>query len=268
MLSVLDRLRRSFRVAAALARVSLQVTLQYRENFLVDGFVGAIRTGFSVLPTLLVFEHRETLAGWTAPDVILVMGLYLGMHALVSAFIEPNLGEVVEGIRNGTLDLVLLKPADAQLLVSTRRVQPSAAWELLGSIVLISWAFSARPIPGALDAAIAVGLVGAGLVSIYGLWLLAICTSFWFVKVDNLRFAMGSVADAGRNPLPVYGPVLRLLLTYVIPVGVVTSFPVTALRGEWDPALLASAASISLAFALGSRVVWSRALASYTSASS
>ncbi len=265
---MLDGVARSFRVAAALARVSLQVTLQYREDFLVDGAVGVIRTGFSVIPTLLVFQHRDTLAGWTAPDVLLVMGLYLLMHSLVSAFIEPNLGEVVEGIRNGTLDLVLLKPADAQLLVSTRRIQPSAGWDLLGSACLIGWSLSSRPLPSPVDAVVAAGLVVAGLVAIYGLWLLAICTSFWFVKVDNLRFALGSIADAGRNPLPVYGPALRVVLTAVIPVGVATSFPVTALRGEWSMALIGAAGGIAVAFAVGSRVVWRRALASYTSASS
>lgn len=265
---MLDGLGRSFRVAAALARVSLQVTLQYREDFLVDGAVGVFRTAFSVIPTLLVFQHRDDLAGWTAPDVILVMGLYLLVHSLVSAFIEPNLGEVVEGIRNGTLDLVLLKPADAQLLVSTRRIQPSAGWDLVGAAALIGWSLAHRPPPSALDAIVAAGLVVAGLVAIYGLWLLAICTSFWFVKVDNLRFALGSIADAGRNPLPVYGPALRAVLTVLIPVGVATSFPVTALRGEWDPALLAAAAAIAIGFAVGSRLVWRRALASYTSASS
>ena len=31
-------------------------------------------------------------------------------------------------------------------------------------------------------------MLACGLVAIYGLWLLAICASFWFVRVDNLRF--------------------------------------------------------------------------------
>jgi ABC-2 type transport system permease protein len=261
-------LRGNLRIAGALARASLQVALQYRADFLLDGAMGLVRTLLSVVPTLLVFEHRDTLAGWTAPDVMLVMGLFFLMHSLLAGLVEPNLGEVVEAIRNGTLDLVLLKPADAQLLVSVRRVQPSALWDLVGALAVIGWAAANRPAPRPVDAVVAVLLVCLGLVAMYGLWLLAICTSFFFVRVDNLRFALWSIADAGRNPLPVYGLALRIVLSALIPVGLITSFPVSAVRGEWNGPLLAFAAAIALIFAVGSRRAWKWSLASYTSASS
>ncbi len=256
------------RIVGALLRASLSAALQYREDFLLDAALGLLRTAAAMGPTLLLFSVRDQVAGWSAPDVTLVLGLYLFAHALLSGLVEPNLGEVVEAIRSGNLDLVLLKPADAQLLVSFRRVQPSAAWDLLGGALVIAWACAHRPVPTVGQATLALGLVAAGLVAMYSLWLLAICTSFFFVRVDNLRYVLGAVADAGRNPLAVYPGWVRVVLTAVVPVGLITTFPASALRGEGGGWLLAVGAGVALVFAVLSRLAWRRSLAAYTSSGS
>ncbi len=102
----------------------------------------------------------------------------------------------------------------------------------------------------------------------YGIWLMAICTSFWFVRVDNLRFLLWSASDAGRWPLDVFAGWIRFLLVVVLPVGVVTTFPAMALRGTWSWGLVATGVAVGLGFLLASRLAWNRALGSYTSASS
>jgi ABC-2 type transport system permease protein len=102
----------------------------------------------------------------------------------------------------------------------------------------------------------------------YSLWLLAICTSFFFVRVDNLRFLLGAITDAGRWPIPVFRGWLRWVLTFVIPVAIITSFPAMALRGTWDAGLVVTGVLTAVAFVVVSRRLWLYSLASYTSASS
>jgi ABC-2 type transport system permease protein len=250
-------------------RVSLSTAMQYRSDFLFQAFTGLLRTAANVAALLLVFLHRDEVAGWTMHEALLVMALFLLMNSLVQTLIEPNLGAVVEAIRKGTLDLLLMKPADAQLLVSLNRVAPAQAWDGLAALALGGWALSQLPTPPTvLDVVVAVGLLVCGMVAIYGLWLLAISTSFWFVRVDNLRFLLMSVSDAGRWPLAVFAGWVRVLLTVVVPVGIVTSFPALALRGAWSGSLLVFAAATATLFVLASRWVWKRSLAAYTSASS
>ncbi|MBW1879629.1 MAG: ABC-2 family transporter protein, partial [Deltaproteobacteria bacterium] len=112
----------ALRVPAALLRVSLSTAMQYRSDFLFEALTGLLRTAANVGALLLVFLHRDQVAGWSMPEALLVMALFLLMNSLVQTLIEPNLGAVVEAIRKGTLDLLLMKPADAQLLVSLNRV--------------------------------------------------------------------------------------------------------------------------------------------------
>lgn len=259
---------RSVRVILALMRTSLVNAMQYRSDFVVGLVAGLGGTVIATVPLFLVYQHTESVMGWTFVDTLLVMGLYLLMNGLVGTFVEPNLGAVVEGIRTGSLDHVLLKPADGQLLVSLSRVQVDHLWDALGAIVVIGWCLSNLPALAVLDVAVGVLLLMSGLVAIYALWLIAICTSFYFVRVDNLRFLLWSASGAGRWPVAVYGRFIRLVLTFAFPVALVTTFPAVALRGEWSAALVVTGLVTSLAFLLGSRLVWTRSLAAYTSASS
>lgn len=265
---MLDGLRRVAVVAGALVRASLLTAMQYRSDFFLESVTGVLRTLAALAPILLVFEQVEHVGGWSLPDMILVAGLYFLMHAVLASLVEPNLGEVVEAIRTGTLDFLLLKPADAQLLASIRRIQPAPLWDLVGAGLLLGWSLARMPAPHPLDVLAALVLAVSGMAAMYGLWLLAICTSFHFVRVDNLRYLLWSVADAGRWPLPIFARWIQWILIVVVPVGVITTFPAMALRGSWQPSLVLLGAAVGVGFVLLSRYTWLASLRSYTSASS
>ncbi len=256
-------------VLGALVRVSLMTGMQYRANFLADVATGAIRTLSTLGPVLLVYSRTDTIAGWTLPEALLVLALYLLMEGFVGGVIEPNLSMVVEGVREGSLDLILLRPADAQLMISLRTVAPSRLWDLVGGVIVGGWALATLPsLPTPIDVGVAAVLMLSGVAAVYGLWILAICLSFWFVRVDNLRFVLWSAFDTGMWPIPVFQGWIRAVLTYLVPVAVMTSFPAMAITGRWSPALVAQGLAIGVAFLGISRWTWRRALASYTSASS
>jgi ABC-2 type transport system permease protein len=255
-------------VVGALLRTSVVNAMQYRSDFVVGLFTGLGSTVLATVPLLLVYRHTDSVLGWSMFDTLLVLGLYLLMNGLVGTFVEPNLGAVVEGIRQGTLDHVLLKPADGQLLVSLSRIQVDHVWDVLAAVGLIAWCLANQPVVTGLDVIVAVLLLVGGLGAIYGLWLLAICTSFFFVRVDNLRFLLWTASGAGQWPVNVYGALIRFVLTFLFPVALVTTFPAVALRGEWSGWTVAIGLVTSIAFLVGSRWAWQKSLANYTSASS
>lgn len=259
---------RALQVSGGLVRASLAVAIQYRSDFVMDAVTGLLRAFGAIAPIVLVFGHVPEVMGWKEPEVTLVVGLFFLMQAVLAGFVEPNLGEIVESIRTGSLDFLLLKPADAQLLASARRIAPGRLWDGVVAAMLIGWAFSSMPAPSPIDVVVAVVMLVAGISAMYGIWLLAICTSFWLVKVDNLRFLLWSAADAGRWPLDLFARWVQIVLVVVVPVGILTTFPAMALRGTWTFPMVALGCAVALAFLVGSRLAWNAALASYTSASS
>lgn len=258
----------TLRVVSGLLRASLVTSMQYRLDFVLDSIGGLLRTLAALGPIVLLFSVSDGVLGWTTADIAMVMGLYLVLHAFLASLIEPNLGAIVEAIRTGTLDFILLKPADAQLLTGVRQIKIAPLVDLPVGIALLGYGAWLSPPASPLDIAVAGLLAISGFFAIYGLWLLAICTSFFFVKVDNLRFLLWAAVDAGRWPLPVFARWIQWVLIVLVPIGVVTTFPVQALNGDWDGWLVGVGVAVGLAFLVGSRLAWLASLARYTSASS
>ena len=259
---------RFFTVVGALLRANLMTAMQYRGSFLAEWFVGALSAAGLVLPLFLVYARVPQVAGWTLDEALLVTGFFMLYNAFVAGLIEPNLGAVVEGVRTGSLDYMLIRPVDVQLLISFRKVAPSALWEVLAGIGIV-WV-AAHRIASVAPTSIAVAtlLLFAGVVATYGLWLLVTCLSFWFVRVDNLRYLLGAITDAGRWPVTVYAGWLRIILTTIIPVALVSSYPAMALLGRLDASTAWQALGTSLAMLVLSRAVLLRSLSKYSSASS
>lgn len=256
------------RTLRALVRTALMTAMQYRASFLVEFFVQTGTAAGMVLPLVFVYDHTASVAGWSFHEALLVTSFFLILQGLVGAVVEPNIGALVDGVRTGTFDYVLLKPADAQLVASLQRVSPSRVWDLLAGVGVGAWGLSGVPTPGVGEVAVAFALLGAGLVAMYGLWVLVVCTSFWFVRVDNLRFLLGAIVDAGRWPVGVYRGWVKTFLTVVVPVAVVTSYPALALVGRMDAALAGQAVVVAVGMLVVSRLAWKKALGHYTSASS
>ncbi|HET8733047.1 MAG TPA: ABC-2 family transporter protein, partial [Anaeromyxobacteraceae bacterium] len=134
---------------------------------------------------------------------------------------------------------------------------------------VVVWALArlGRP-PGAAGVAAAVLLTVCAVAVVYSLWILVVSAAFFVVKVDNLSFLFLSIFDAARWPTSVFTGFWRFLFTVVIPLALMTTLPAEALLGRIRAPALALAVAGSLLFVASARVVWLRAIARYTSASS
>lgn len=257
------------RLLAVQLRASTLVLLQYRMDFLVEGLLEMFWAATALVPLFIVFQDRQTVAGWTFGEALLVTGWFMLLQGILDGAINPSLVSVVDHIRKGTLDFVLLKPADAQFLVSTARFLPWRATNVLTAAAIFVYAFreigqppSAGGVLGAL-----VLLFGSTLL-LYSLWILSVSAAFYVVKVDNLTHLFSSIFDAARWPSSIFRGVLSFIFTFVIPLALMTTYPALALLGRLSMPALVGALCGAAAFALLSRLVWLSALAKYTSASS
>lgn len=254
---------------AAQWRVAWMTALQYRSNFVAEAVMTLFWLGWTVAPLFFLFHQRDTIAGWTWNEALIVTGFFVTLQGLLEGVVDPNLRAVVEHVRKGTLDFVLLKPHDAQLLVSFSRTVPAKIFHVLGGVGLVVWSTAQLDrAPSPADIAIAVTLLFTGALALYGLWLMIVSTAFWFVRIDNLSYLLTSLLDAGRWPVSIYQAAVRFVLTFIVPVGIMTTWPALALRGLIEPATAAVAIGTCAAFLLVSRQVWRFALRHYSSASS
>ena len=248
---------------------ALASRLEYRVDMAVELLVMGGNLAGSLLVLSLLFRQGHGLGGWTWTQALVVLGVYTLLDGLATSLLRPNLSAIVSYVREGTLDFVLLKPIDSQFWVSTRTLAPAGLPEIATGLGLSCWAAAragAQPSPVTL--VLAPVLLLASTLIFYSIWFVLATTTIWFVKTANAAEVLRSALTAGRYPVSAYPPLLRSLLTTLIPVAFMTTVPAEALLGRVSGASVGFAllaAGLSLAI---SRAFWLHALRSYTSASS
>ncbi len=139
-------LRRYLRLIGVFVRASVSAQLEYRANFLIS-LIGALLTsGGALFGLMLLSIDGQPVGGWTYREASVVVGLFTIVQGFIGAVLSPNLNKIAEAIRLGTMDFTLLKPIDAQFLVSTRNVDPFRLIDIgIGLTVII---IAASGLPG------------------------------------------------------------------------------------------------------------------------
>jgi ABC-2 type transport system permease protein len=258
---------RYLRLFAVQLRASALLVLQYRVDFVVNAILSIFWTATSIVPLVVLFQRRTTVAGWTWPEALLVVGWFTVLKGVLEGAIQPSLVNLVEQIRKGTLDFLLLKPADAQFLVSTSRFELRKVTDVMGGLAILGYAMSRLhrfPPPRAVAESVVL-FAGASTI-LYSLFVLVACLAFIVVRVDNLSYLFASVYDAARWPASVFRGALAVLFTFVIPLAVMTTFPSLALLGRMSLVPFVASLAGACVFAAVARFAWTRAIRSYTSA--
>jgi ABC-2 type transport system permease protein len=262
-------LGRYARLLAVQARASFVTSMQYRVDFVIEGMMSLYWLGWNLIPLLILFDQRETVAGWDFPSALIVIAWFTVLRGVLEGAINPSLEAVVYRIRTGEFDYVLLKPADAQFLVSTARFSIWRLVDVAGGLALIAVAFSMKGrAPAPEDAALAAIMLLAAVLVLYSVWILIVSACFWVVRLDNLTYLFSAIFDAARWPVQVFRGFWRVLFTLVIPLAVMTTFPAMAILGTLDARTALLSLCGALVFAAAARALWRAAIGSYTSASS
>lgn len=259
---------RPVRLAWLYLRLGILHELQYRVNFFVQIVQSLVALGAGLAALALVFLYTQTLAGWTQPELLAVLGVYVLLGGIIKMTIQPNMARLMEDVQEGTLDFVLTKPEDAQVLVSVREVR---LWQfvdvILGALVLGVAIAQLGETIGVREAVMFVFALALGGMMIYSLWLIITTGAFWVVRMEHVTELLQGVYQAGRWPVDVYPGALRLGLTFLVPVGIAITVPAEALTARLTPQTLLLATVVAAVLVVLSRWFWTFGLRHYSGAS-
>lgn len=260
---------RYLRLFAVFLRTSIQTDMEYRIDFftrIIASLLGMVTTlgGLSV-----VFQYTSTIRGWSLPQVVVLLAVYYLLNGLIEMFIAPNMRQIMEQVRQGTLDFVLLKPVSAQFLATFRQVNIWRGVNLLLGVGLGLYSIRKLSLHVGPAQAIAFAItLSAGLMIVYSFWLFLVTLTFWVTRIDNLEQVMWQAFEAGRYPIDIYPAWLRGGLTYVIPVAFIITVPAEALAGRGGALQAPLAVLVGVTMLTLSALFWRFGLKHYTGASS
>ena len=226
---------RYLRLLVLFAATELQFAVEYRANLLLDLFEEVVIVVTSLLAVLVLFSHTGVINGWTLGQMIVLLGVYYVIQGAQSVVFEVSFERFMEHVRLGTLDFILIKPANSQFMISARHVQIAQLGQVaLGLALLVGGVVQVGSGVRAVDIAAFVITLACGLALVYCLLLVLSTLAFWFVRIENLLAIFWSFLDAGRFPVDVYPGWLRVTLSNVVPIGIAGTLPAQAVAGRLD----------------------------------
>ena len=243
----------------------------YRTQFWVELLSAGVRLATGLLSLTVIFVNVDTVNGWSETSAGIVLGVFFIITGLHEIAFGPSIsalsgydGDIVSGV----LDFHLLRPRSTQLLVSVSRWAPTAVVEVtIGAIVVVRALASTE---GDLPAWHIATFIYAATMSVSILYSLTMSlASLMFWKADFLfTWLLRPVVQLARFPVALYPGWLKLLLTWVVPVGMLTTIPAQVLMDEVSMPMLSAATVLAVAGLVATRLLFRAGLRRYASASS
>ena len=255
--------------------VSLRAQMQYPGAFVATSIGAFVATVIDFVAVWALFVRFRQIDGWRFDEVALFYGVIGVSFAIADALTRGFDIFGPQFVKTGDFDRVLVRPRSTVLQLLGyelranrigRLAQGMLAWSVGAQLSSIEWTWS---VWGTLMFAVA-----GGVALFSGILVLQATLAFW--TVESLEIAntltYGGV-EAAQYPLDIYARWFRNFLTFVVPLGCVSYFPVVAVLGHADrtgvaPWLLRLTPALGFAFLAVALLVWRFGVRHYTSTGS
>jgi ABC-2 type transport system permease protein len=228
--------RESVRAYALIVRMWVRSTWAYRTSFLltVAGSLAVTTLDFATIA--LMFSHVHALGGFTLPEVALLYGTASTSFGIAD-MLMGSMEQLGARVRNGTLDVLLLRPVPVLAQVAADRFALRRLGRITQGVAVLCWALArvdVRWTPA--DAVLLPVTLVAGIAIFCAVFTAGAAFQFWALDAAQVQNSF----TYGGNTLLHYPPGLfsRDLVrgvTFVVPLAFVNWLPVLHILGRPDP---------------------------------
>jgi viologen exporter family transport system permease protein len=218
-------------------RINLLTMLEYRANFLMWAGFTVIYHATAIAALWVTLRNFPSINGWDFRQTAFMYGLWMLGHGLHNT-VFFTVGNVPEFVREGRFDRFLVRPLDPLFQAMT---VPQQIWpdELILAIAYfcVATAFAGVRADWVLVLYVPLVAVGGALID-FGINLAIATASFWFTRIDSLRWVFMSLEqEFSRYPISIYQRGVRVVLAFVLPFAFMNYFPATYLLHKSEDGL-------------------------------
>ncbi len=257
---------RYWKIWLRLTASAFQVALISRFGAILFTLGKILRFIFFLMVLYMIVTKTNTLAGYTLTQTF-VFYLTFNLIDTLTQLLFRDVYRFRFLIVSGDFDLILIKPINPLFRILLGGADPM---DLLISIpyiiLLIIFLLKVKFTFIALLTYVLLIVNGMFISTAFHIFVLAL--GILTTEIDHVIMIYRDISEMVRFPLDIYREPLRGLITFVIPVGIMMSFPPKALFGSLSVPLILIAFVIGILFLILSYRLWRFALSKYTSASS
>lgn len=255
-----------FKIWWMMSRNAFLVTASKKRVIFLFLFTKTLRFVFFFGFLYYLLQSTKTLAGYTQLQAIFFF-LTFNVVDIIPQFLFREVYRFRPQIISGDFDLALVKPVNAlfRVLMGGADIIDLI---LLVPLIIITFYIGGLLGPTSAQVLLYFILVLNALIIAAAFHIAVLSLGIITFEIDHTILIYRDLTNLGRLPIDIYRQPLQGFLTYLIPVGMMITFPAKALMGLLSP----WGALASLFFALSAIVLslrfWKFALKKYSSASS
>jgi len=247
-------MKRYFSIYTECIKTAIARALTYRLNFLLSLIITIGYNALFPLVSILIYSSGAGFPGWNFYEVLLMQSIFIISQGLSSIMFSNVLWTTMQHIREGSFEIVLLKPVNPLFFLIASNFDPESAGLIIGGIVLFIFSLVQTKIAFS-TAAIGqfILLFTAGFSVMAGINMIMAATSFKWVGNSRIPEIFDSVMTFGKYPVTIFPKAIKGIATFVIPVSMIGFYPASALLGRLDPFTLLAVIPCALFMIFG---VW------------
>ncbi|MGA8098506.1 MAG: ABC-2 family transporter protein [Candidatus Cybelea sp.] len=218
-------------------RINLLTLLEYRANFVMWFVFTIVYHGIALGALYVTMRQFPSMNGWNFREMFFLYALWMTAHELHNTlFFTVN--SVPEYVREGRFDRFLVRPLDAlfQVLTVPQQIVPDSLVLAIATLAVATAAAGVR-VDWIFVTFVPLVVAGGALIDL-GISLAVATCSFWFIRVDTLRWVVMSLEqDFTRYPISIYTRGVRFVLTFLLPFAFMNYFPATYFLQKADTGL-------------------------------
>lgn len=239
--------------------------MAYRGDFIMSMLIMLVVELFGPLVTLLIYHNGASFPGWQQHEVLLLQGVFLLSRGIAFPFFMGMVWNTISRVQEGTYDLLLIKPRSILQMSIITAFDSEDLGKLIGGLLLFLYALKSVPALPLVNWASFLLLFVFSLITMFAFGLFM--SGLGIVWIGNYRIyeIFMSVMDFGLYPRSIFTKVFQSIITWIIPISLLGSFPASALLGKPVMGAL-SAILCSIAFLIAGLWFYHRMVRNYTSA--
>lgn len=249
-----------------MSKNSFMVMLSRKKLFAMFLLGKIFRFGFFTAFLFFIVKGSDSLAGYSINQTIFFF-LTFNIIDILTQFLYREVYRFRPLIVSGDFDLIMLKPINAlfrSLMGGADVVDLVTIPPIIIGVIYVGSLLN----PSVVQTTFFILLILNGLLIATAFHIAVLSLGIITLEIDHTIMIYRDLGNLGRLPIDIYRQPLRGILTYLVPVGIMITFPAKALMGLITPL------GAFLSFMLGGVMVfaslrfWNYAIKHYTSASS
>ncbi|MDA1079385.1 MAG: ABC-2 family transporter protein [bacterium] len=256
------------RVWRLTATNALQIAFVNRGTNLFFLLGKAFRFLISLLFLFLIKESVSSVAGYSSDEMIVFFLTYQLIDSVAQTLFR-NVYVFGNQVRSGELDFLLIKPLNPLFRILTDKPDINDLLFLIPTTLGSAYLLSTLSVTLTTSSLLLFGLLFLNAVIIaLALHIIIVAMAISMVEIDGLVWLYRDLSALGRFPITIYHESVRLVLFFLLPIGLMLTIPAQVLQNLTPSVSLPIVFIVTMTLLAASLQFWKFSLKKYTSASS